>query len=57
MRVIRAFFKAGSGARVIQYVLIVAGVGLGLSISLYETSLMLNARFEAITTALKHQKY
>jgi Flp pilus assembly pilin Flp len=57
MKVARSFLNASTVAGIVQYALIAGGVGLGISAFLYETSLMLNAKFEAITAALKHQNY
>ncbi len=55
MKLVQAFLKAESGGGGIEYAIIAAGVGLGICISLYETGAMLNARFEAITAALRRQ--
>ena len=55
MKLIWAFLKAETGGSGIDYAIIAAGVGLGVSISLYETGVMLSSRFEAIAAALKRQ--
>ena len=55
MKTIRAFLAAETGGSSIEYAIMAASLGMALSVSLYIGGEMLNAKFEAIATALKRQ--
>jgi Flp pilus assembly pilin Flp len=55
MKTVRTFLAAETGGSSIEYAIMAAGLGMALSVSLYIGGEMLNAKFEAIATALKRQ--
>jgi Flp pilus assembly pilin Flp len=51
----RAFLAAEGGGTGIEFAILAAGIGLGLSATLYVVGGMVTGKFDAIAAALKRQ--